>query len=112
MAVEMIDGAAASGRLEPGEAVLEFTPGTTGIPLASVCAALGFHLHVVFSDAFSEEKHKTMQALGAEVTDEPSDEGRITEDRIERMIAHAGEINKQPGHWWSDQLNNRDAMRG
>jgi cysteine synthase A len=103
MAVEVIDGAAAS---------LEYTAGTTGISLAFVCAALGFHLHVVFSDAFSEEKRNTMQALGAEVTDEPSDEGRITEDLIKRMIAHAGEISQQPGHWWSDQLNNRDAMRG
>ena len=112
MAVTVIDGAAASGRLEPGGTVVEYTAGTTGISLAFVCAALGYRLHVVFSDAFSEEKRKTMQALGAQVTDEPSDEGRITEDLIKRMIAHAGVISQQPGHWWADQLNNHDAVRG
>ncbi len=112
MAVTVIDGAAASGRLEPGGTVVEYTAGTTGISLAFVCAALGYHLHVVFSDAFSEEKRKTMQALGAQVTDEPSDQGRITEHLIKRMIAHAGVISQQPGHWWADQLNNQDATRG
>ncbi len=112
MAVEVIDGAVASGRLEPGGTVVEYTAGTTGISLAFVCAALGYGLHVVFSDAFSEEKRKTMHALGARVTDEPSVEGRITEDLIKRMIARAGQISEQPGHWWADQLNNHDAMRG
>ena len=43
---------------------MEYTAGTTGISLALVCAALGYRLHVVFSDAFSVEKRKTMLALG------------------------------------------------
>ncbi len=112
MAVEVLKGAATSGRLSPGGTVVEYTAGTTGISLAFVCAALGYRLHVVFSDAFSEEKRKTMRALGAEITDEPSDAGKITADLIKRMIARAGEISEQPGHWWADQLNNHDAMRG
>ena len=91
---------------------MEYTAGTTGISLAFVCAALGYRLHVVFSDAFSDEKRRTMLALGAEITDEPSDDGRITADLIRRMIARAGEISEQPGHWWSDQLNNHDAVLG
>ncbi len=89
MAVEVIRSAAADGRLPPGGTVVEYTAGTTGISLALVCAALGYRLHVVFSDAFSVEKRKTMLALGAEITDEPSDGGRITAELIKRMIATA-----------------------
>ncbi len=112
MAVEVIKSAAADGRLPPQGTVVEYTAGTTGVSLALVCAALGYRLHVVFSDAFSEEKRKTMLALGARITDEPSDGGRITEDLIKRMIAHSRQISQLPGHWWADQLNNRDAVRG
>ncbi len=112
MAVEVIKGAAADGKLKPNDTVVEYTAGTTGISLAFVCAALGYRLHVVFSDAFSVEKRRTMLAFGAQITDEPSDQGRITEDLIKRMIATSGEISRQPGHWWSDQLNNHDAIRG
>lgn len=112
MAVEVIRSAARDGRLPPGGTVVEYTAGTTGISLALVCAALGYRLHVVFSDAFSIEKRKTMLALGAEITDEPSDEGRITGDLIKRMIARSHEISTRPGHWWADQLTNEDAVRG
>jgi len=112
MAVEVITAAAKDGRLAPGGSVVEYTAGTTGVSLAFVCAALGYRLHVVFSDAFSVEKRKTMLALGAEITDEASDGGQITANLIKRMIARASEIADQPGHWWSDQLNNTDAARG
>jgi cysteine synthase A len=112
MAVEVIRSAAADGRLPRGGTVVEYTAGTTGISLALVCAALGYRLHVVFSDAFSVEKRKTMLALGAEITDEPSVGGRITEELIKRMIATSEEISRRPGHWWADQLNNDDAVRG
>ncbi len=112
MAAAVVQAAAADGRLPAGGTVVEYTAGTTGISLAFVCAALGYRLHVVFSDAFSVEKRGTMQALGAEITDEPSDEGRITEDLIKRMIATSERISRQPGHWWSDQLTNADAARG
>lgn len=111
MAVEVIRSAAADGRLPPGGTVVEYTAGTTGISLAMVCAALGYRLHVVFSDAFSVEKRKTMLALGAEITDEPSDGGRITEELIKRMIAASREVSRRPGHWWADQLNNHDGVR-
>lgn len=112
MAVEVIRSAARDGRLQPGDTVVEYTAGTTGISLAFVCAALGYRLHVVFSDAFSQEKRRTMLAFGAQITDVPSDGGRITESLIKQMIATADEISRQPGHWWSDQLNNHDAIRG
>jgi len=112
MAVEVIRAAARDGRLAAGETVVEYTAGTTGVSLAFVCAALGYRLHVVFSDAFSVEKRQTMNALGAQITDEPSDDGRITEELIKRMICTAGRLSEQPGHWWADQLNNEDALAG
>lgn len=112
MARAVIERAEADGRLAPGGTVVEYTAGTTGISLAFVCAARGYNLHVVFSDAFSDEKRRTMQAFGARITDVPSDEGRITEALIREMISTAGRLSAQPGHWWCDQLNNRDAISG
>lgn len=112
MAVAAIRGAEGRGDLAPGDTVVEYTAGTTGISLALVCAAKGYGLHVVFSDAFSDEKRRTMEALGATVEDVPSDHGRITERLIKAMIARAAELSAQPRHWACDQLNNRDAMTG
>lgn len=112
MALAAILAAEARGDISPGDTVVEYTAGTTGISLALVCAAKGYKLHVVFSDAFSDEKRRTMEALGATVEDVPSDHGKITEQLIKAMIARAGELSAQPGHWACDQLNNHDAITG
>jgi cysteine synthase A len=112
MAAAVIAGAEARGDLRPGDVVVEYTAGTTGISLAFACAARGLRLHAVFSDAFSEEKRRTMRAFGATVEDVPSDGGQITETLIKAMIARAGDVAGQPGHWWCDQLNNHDAVTG
>jgi len=112
MAVAAIAGAEARGDLRPGGTVVEYTAGTTGISLAFVCAAKGYRLRIVFSDAFSDEKRRTMEAFGATVEDVASDQGRITETLIKAMIARAGEISAEPGHWWCDQLQNHDAVSG
>lgn len=112
MALAAITAAEARGDISPGDTVVEYTAGTTGISLALVCAAKGYKLHVVFSDAFSDEKRRTMEALGATVEDVPSDHGKITEQLIKAMIARAGELSAQPGHWACDQLNNHDAITG
>ena len=108
----MVEAAAADGRLSPGGTVVEYTGGTTGISLALVCAALGYKTHFVSSDAFSEEKRQTMRAYGAEITTIPSDRKKITEQLIKSLIATAGELSRRPGHWWSDQLQNRDGEAG
>jgi cysteine synthase A len=112
MAAAVIAGAEARGDLVPGGTVVDYTVGTTGIPLAFVCAAKGYGFHAVFSDAFSDDKRHTMEAFGATVEDVPSDHGRITEQLIKAMIARAGAVTQRPGHWWCDQLNNDDAMSG
>lgn len=112
MAAAAIRNAEADGRLQPGGTVVEYTAGTTGISLALVCAAKGYGLEIVFSDAFSEEKRRTMQAFGARITDVPSDKQQITESLIRAMIDTAAEISRRPGHWYCDQLNNHDATQG
>ena len=112
MARAAIEAAIADGRLHPGGTLVEYTAGTTGVSLAFVCAALGYRLEIVFSDAFAVEKRRTMEAFGAHIMDVPSDQGRITEGLIKGMIARAGELSRQPGYWWVDQLNNHDAIGG
>jgi len=66
----------------------------------------------VFSDAFSDEKRRTMEAFGAEITIVPSDEGRINEALITEMIRTADAIAARPGAWYCDQLRNHDAIAG
>ena len=112
MARALVERAASDGRLPPGGTVVEYTAGTTGISLAFVCAALGYKAHFVFSDAFSDEKRYTMRAYGAEISDVPSENKKITEHLIKTMIATAGEMSRKPDHWWCDQLNNRDGEVG
>ncbi len=112
LARTLIGQAAAKGLLPPGGTIVEYTAGTTGISLAFVARALGYRTHFAFSDAFSDEKRRTMRAFGAEITDVLSDNKKITKDLINAMIAKAGEISEQPGHWWADQLKNEDGADG
>ena len=112
MAIAAIEAAEADGRLQPGGTVVEYTAGTTGVSLAFVCAAKGYALDVVFSDAFSDEKRRTMEAFGARITDVPSDNKQITAALIRELIHTAGQLSTRPGHWWCDQLNNPAAARG
>lgn len=112
MAIAAIEGAEADGQLPPGGTVVEYTGGTTGVSLAFVCAAKDYKLRIVFSDAFSEEKAQMMQALGAEITIVHSHNKGITEKLIKEMIERSRVISQESDHWWSDQLNNRDAIKG
>ncbi len=112
MAKSAIEGAIAHGKLVPGGTVVEYTSGTTGISLAFAAAALGYECIIVYSDAFSAEKGKMMQAFGARVNIVPSDNGQITGALIKQLMATAAEISQRPNHWYCDQLNNADAARG
>jgi len=112
MAKAAIDAAEADGRLPPGGTVVEYTAGTTGVSLAFVCAAKGYGIEIVFSDAFSDEKRRTMEAFGAKITDVKSENKQINETLIRAMIRTAGEISARPRHWWCDQLRNHDAVTG
>jgi cysteine synthase A len=112
MALAAIENAESDGRLRPGGTVVEYTGGTTGVSLAFVCAAKGYDIKIVFSDAFSPEKAQMMRAFGADVSIVPSHGKGITEKLIREMIEQTRIMSKQPNHWWSDQLNNHDAISG
>ncbi|KRT62943.1 MAG: cysteine synthase, cysteine synthase A [Chloroflexi bacterium CSP1-4] len=111
MALAMIEGAERSGRLRPGQTVVEYTGGSTGSSLAFVCAIKGYPLRIVSSDAFAEEKALTMRAFGAQVELLDSPEG-ITPGLIPRMMARAREIVAEAGGYATDQFNNRDMIEG
>jgi cysteine synthase len=110
MALAMIEAAERSGRLAPGGRVVEYTGGSTGVSLALVCAALGYPLSIVTSDAFSVEKRRHMAALGAELTIVPSAGGGMDASLTRNMIAAAREIAERTGAYWTDQLNNTDQL--
>ena len=112
MALAVISRAEADGRLKPGDTVVEYTGGSTGASLALVCAAKGYRLKIVTSDAFSQEKRDHMKALGAELTLVPSDGGLTTKKLILDMIEVARTMSRQPRTYWIDQLNNEDSIAG
>jgi cysteine synthase len=111
MALAMIEGGERSGRLGPGQTVVEYTGGSTGSSLAFVCALKGYPLRIVTSDAFALEKLKTMEAFGAQVEVIPSPEG-ITPELIPRMMARAAEIVSEVDGFATDQFNNTDMIEG
>jgi len=112
MALAVITRAEEDGRLRPGDTVVEYTGGSTGASLALVCAAKGYRLRIVTSDAFSKEKRDHMRALGAELTLVPSEGGLTTRKLIGDMIEAARQLSREPRTYWIDQLNNRDSIAG
>lgn len=112
MALAVISRAEADGRLRPGDTVVEYTGGSTGTSLALVCAAKGYRIRIVSSDAFSAQKLEHMAALGAELTLIPSEGGLTTKKLILDMIEAARELSRQPNTFWTDQLHNQDSIAG
>ncbi len=112
VALAMIDAAQRDGRLKPGGTVVEYTGGSTGTSLALVCAARGYRLRLVTSNAFSAEKRAHMAALGAEIALVHSEGGLSTRQLFNDMIAAAHEISREPNTFWTDQLNNTDSPAG
>jgi cysteine synthase A len=110
MALAMVEAAELSGRLKPGGRVVEYTGGSTGVSLALVCAARGYPLSVVTSDAFSVEKRSHMAALGAELTIVSSVGGGMDAALTRAMIEAARGIAEDTGAVWTDQLNNTDQL--
>jgi len=108
MALSMIEGAERRGELKPGGRVVEYTGGSTGSSLAMVCAVKGYHAHFVSSDAFAEEKIRTMKAFGAEVELIPSENGAITAKLIDSLVQRVKEIGNKPNTFKTDQFNNID----
>jgi cysteine synthase A len=111
MALAMVRGAERDGRLTPGQPVVEYTGGSTGSSLAFVCAVTSHPLYIVTSDAFAEEKRRTMEAFGASVEIVPSPTG-VTPDLIPRMRARAAEVAADVNGFQTDQFRNTDMIEG
>src|SRR5208283_355339 len=112
MAQAVISKAEQDGRLKPGDTVVEYTGGSTGTSLALVCASKGYRIHIVSSNAFSQEKLDHMAALGAELTLVPSEGGLTTKKLILDMVEVARGLSQQPHTFCTDQLNNHDSIAG
>ena len=111
MALAMIEGAEQRGDLEPGDTVVEYTGGSTGSSLALVCSIKGYRLRIVTSNAFAQEKLRTMAAFGAELEIIDSPEG-IHPELITSIRARTAEILTAEGGYATDQFYNRDAIVG
>lgn len=111
-ALAMISKAEEAGRLKSGDTIVEYTGGSTGISLAFICLAKGYKIHIITSDAFSQDKRNQMTAFGAELTLVPSENGLTTKKLILDMIDAAREFSKKPNTFWTDQLKNSDCISG
>ncbi len=66
-ALWMIRRAQDSGRIRPGDTLIEATSGNTGIALAMVSACLGYKLILIMPEHMSVERRSVMKAYGAEL---------------------------------------------
>ena len=101
VALSMINDAEERGLLKPGSTIIEPTSGNTGIGLASVAAARGYHCIIVMPDSMSMERQILMGAYGAELVLTPGKEG------MTGAIAKAEELAREiPGSFIPDQFGN------
>src|SRR5450756_994577 len=95
LALGVIEDAEKTGRLKPGQTVIEATSGNTGIGLAMVCAQKGYPLVVTLAESFSVERRKLMRFLGAKVILTPAAERGLG------MVNKAVELAKTHGWFLS-----------
>jgi cystathionine beta-synthase len=104
IALGMIEQAEKRGLLKPGGTIIEATAGNTGLGLALVAALKGYRLILVIPDKMSQEKIRTVRALGAEVLITRSDVGKghpaYYQDIAERLARET------PGSFYTNQFGN------
>ncbi len=101
IALAMIDDAEKAGKLAPGATIIEPTSGNTGIGLAAIAAARGYHVVIVMPDSMSMERRLLMKAYGAELVLTPGAQG------MSGSIAKAEELAASiPGSFIAGQFDN------
>jgi cysteine synthase A len=100
LALGVIEEAERSGKLKPGQTVIEATSGNTGIGLAMVCAQKDYPLVVTMAETFSVERRKLMRFLGAKVVLTPAAERGIG------MVNKANELASAHGWFLTRQFEN------
>jgi len=69
----MLEKAQESGRIEPGDTLIEPTSGNTGIGMAMAAAVHGYRMIITMPEKMSHEKQVTLEALGAEIIRTPTE---------------------------------------
>lgn len=106
-ALEMIREAERSGKLKPGQTILDATSGNTGIAYAMIASALGYRVKLCLPASASEERKKILTAFGAELVITPGDEGSDGAILRARQIIAA-----EPGkYFYADQYSNPSNWR-
>src|SRR3954471_22907044 len=100
LALGVIEEAERTGKLKPGQTVVEATSGNTGIGLAMVCAAKGYPLVVTMAETFSIERRKLMRFLGAKVVITPA------AARAVGMVKKTIELAEKHGWYYTRQFEN------
>ena len=100
LAIAIIEDAERTGKLKPGQTVVEATSGNTGIALAMVCAAKGYPFVATMAESFSVERRKIMRMLGAKVILTPAAE------RGSGMVRKAAELAEKHGWFLARQFEN------
>lgn len=88
IALAMIEDAEEKGRLKEGATIIEPTSGNTGIGIAAICAAKGYHAIMTMPETMSKERRKLLTAYGAEVVLTPGYQG------MKGAISKAQELNE------------------
>jgi cysteine synthase A len=100
LAIAIIEDAERTGKLKPGQTVVEATSGNTGIALAMVCAAKGYPFVAIMAESFSVERRKIMRLLGAKVILTPAAE------RGTGMVRRAAQLAEKHGWFLAQQFEN------